>query len=182
MFQIEPIDRAIADILMEDGRLACSEIARRIGGVSERTVRNRLDRLIEEGVIRVAAIPNPQSLGYKVVADVFIQVEPGALLQVARTLVAHESVSYVGCSMGESDISIQVVGRDNAEVFNFVTEVVGKVEGVRKTTTVIVPLVLKDVHQWRIPRALAPVKPGGLAGPDGRAAGRRKSASEEAFR
>jgi hypothetical protein len=53
---------------------------------------------------------------------------------------------------------------------------------VRKTTTVIVPLVLKDVHQWRIPRAPAPVKSGGRARPDGRAAGRRKSASEEALR
>ncbi len=182
MSQIEPIDRAIADILMEDGRLACSEIARRIGGVSERTVRNRLDRLIEEGVIRVAAIPNPQSLGYSVVADVFIQVEPGALLEVARRLVAHESVSYVGCSLGESDISIQVVGRDNAEVFNFVTEVVGKVEGVRKTTTVIVPLVLKDVHQWRIPRTPAPAEPRDIARPDGHPVGSRKSTSKEAYR
>jgi hypothetical protein len=29
--------------------------------------------------------------------------------------------------------------------------VIGKIPGVRKTTTSIVPLVLKDVYQWRIP-------------------------------
>ncbi len=31
--------------------------------------------------------------------------------------------------------------------------VIGKIPGVRKTTTSIVPLVLKDVYQWRIPKA-----------------------------
>ena len=31
------------------------------------------------------------------------------------------------------------------------TEVIRKVPGVRKTVTSIVPLVLKDVYQWRVP-------------------------------
>jgi hypothetical protein len=43
------------------------------------------------------------------------------------------------------------VAHDTAEVYRLVTEVIGKVPGVRKTTTSIVPLVLKDVYQWRIP-------------------------------
>jgi hypothetical protein len=46
---------------------------------------------------------------------------------------------------------MQVLGRDTTEVYRFVTEVIGKVAGVRKTTTSIVPLVIKDVFQWRIP-------------------------------
>jgi DNA-binding Lrp family transcriptional regulator len=53
--------------------------------------------------------------------------------------------------MGESDISTQVVARDNDEVYRFVTEVIATIPGVRKTSTVIVPMVLKDVYQWRIP-------------------------------
>jgi hypothetical protein len=38
-------------------------------------------------------------------------------------------------------------------MYRFVTEIVGKVPGVRKTSTVLVPLVLKDVYEWRIPAA-----------------------------
>jgi len=148
---IEPIDRQIVDLLMEDGRMPCAEIARRIGYVSERTVRYRLDRLRQRGIMRVVAIPNPKSLGFSVVADVFLQVEPTAISEVARRMADFEQVSYVSCSMGETDISIQVVGRDNAEVYTFVTDVIARIPGVRKTTTLIVPVILKDVYQWRIP-------------------------------
>jgi DNA-binding Lrp family transcriptional regulator len=60
-------------------------------------------------------------------------------------------ISYVACSIGETDVSIQIIARDTSEVYAFVTGVIGKIPGVRKTTTYIVPLVLKDVYQWRIP-------------------------------
>jgi hypothetical protein len=46
------------------------------------------------------------------------------------------------------------VAKDTAEIYQFVTEVVRKVPGVRKTTTSIVPLILKDVYQWRIPQRI----------------------------
>ena len=151
MSQIDEVDRKIVDLLLEDGRMPCAEIARRLGAVSERVVRYRLDRLVAAGIIHIGAIPNPKSLGYNVVADVFLQVDAGNVLGVARKLTEYECISYVGCSMGETDISTQVVGRDNAEVYAFVTEVIANIPGVRKTSTVIVPVVLKDVYQWRIP-------------------------------
>jgi hypothetical protein len=48
-----------------------------------------------------------------------------------------------------------VVARDTSEIYYFVTEVVRKVSGVRKTTTSIVPIILKDVYQWRVPERIA---------------------------
>jgi DNA-binding Lrp family transcriptional regulator len=63
-------------------------------------------------------------------------------------------VSYVACGIGESDVSIQIVAKDTTEIYQFITEVVRKVPGVRKTTTSIVPLVIKDVYQWRVPEGL----------------------------
>ena len=74
-------------------------------------------------------------------------------MAVAREMTGFECVTYVACSTGASDLSIQIVAADNAELYRFVTEVAGKVPGVRKTTTVLLPLVLKDVYQWAIPRA-----------------------------
>jgi DNA-binding Lrp family transcriptional regulator len=70
---------------------------------------------------------------------------------VARKLKESDRISYVACSIGETDVSVQVLGKDTAEIYHFVTEVIGKIPGVRKTTTSIVPIVLKDVYQWRIP-------------------------------
>ncbi|OGO11920.1 MAG: hypothetical protein A2Y53_01660 [Chloroflexi bacterium RBG_16_47_49] len=151
MYEIDNTDKKIVNLLMEDGRMPASEMARRIGGISERVIRYRIERIVKEGYIQISAITNPKSLGYVVTADVFLEVESGAILDVAKKATEYECVSYVACSIGERDISIQVVGHDTNEVYQFVTNVIGKIPGVRKTTTSIVPLVLKDVYQWKMP-------------------------------
>lgn len=152
--KLDHIDRAIADLLIEDGRMPCAEIARRIGNISERTVRYRIDTLIQAGILRISAVVHPRALGLSVTADVFLEVEPGRIMSVARRMAEFDCVTYVACSTGESDVSIQIVARDNAELYHFVTEVVANVPGVRRTTTVLLPVVLKDVYQWRIPAEL----------------------------
>ena len=150
---VDAIDRSIVALLIEDGRMSSADIARRVGGITERSVRYRLERLVSSGVIRVSAVANPAALGYPVLADVFIEVEPGQIMTVARKLTEFECVTYVACSTGASDLSIQIVAPDNADLYRFVTEVVANVAGVRKTTTVLLPLVLKDVYQWTIPQS-----------------------------
>lgn len=154
MYEIDKIDANIVSLLLEDGRMPASEIARRLGNVSERAVRYRIERMVEEGVIRISAIVSPQIFGLSTRADVLLEVEADKILEVANALVNYPNVTYVACAIGETDVSIQVVARDTNDVYRFVTEVVSKVPGVRKTTTSIVPVVLKDVYEWRIPPLL----------------------------
>jgi len=137
---------------MEDGRMPAAEIARRVGGnLSERVVRYRIERMVAEKVIQIRPIVNPKVFGYTIVADVFLEVESDSIQEVACKAAKYDCVSYVACSIGETDVSVQVYARDTAEVYRFVTEVIGKIPGVRKTTTSIVPVILKDVYEWRIP-------------------------------
>jgi Lrp/AsnC family transcriptional regulator, regulator for asnA, asnC and gidA len=152
--KLDQLDKEIIDLLTKDGRMSCAEIARAIGTVSERSVRYRLEKLIADNVIRITAQPVPQALGYSIVADVFIEVESGQVLEIARKIASYEFVSYVACSTGESDISIQIITQNNRELYEFVTEVLGKIPGVRKTTTSMVPFIVKDMEQWRIPSAV----------------------------
>lgn len=152
MYETDKTDLQIIDLLMEDGRMPAAEIARRVGDISERVVRYRIERMVKEGLIKVSAIANPRKFGYTIVADVVIEVEPAYIRDVAEALMEYECVSYVACSIGETDVSVQVVGRNTEEVYRFSTEVIGRMPGVRKTTTSIVPIVMKDVYQWRIPR------------------------------
>ncbi len=151
MYEFDKIDIKIVNLLLEDGRMPASEIARRIDGISERAVRYRIDRMIEEGAIQISAVVSPEAFGLTIKADVWIEVESDRILGVAKKLTTYDNVTYVACGIGQNDISIQLVARDTAEVYHFVTEVVRKVPGVRKTTTSIVPIVLKDVYQWRVP-------------------------------
>lgn len=154
MYNYDKIDIKIVNLLLEDGRMPASEIARRLGDISERAVRYRIDRMVNEGVVRISAVARPQAFGLTTIADIWMEVESDRILEVAKKMVEFDNVSYVACGIGESDVSIQIVAKDTAEIYQFVTEVVRKVPGVRKTTTSIVPLILKDVYQWRIPQRI----------------------------
>jgi Lrp/AsnC family transcriptional regulator, regulator for asnA, asnC and gidA len=154
MYNFDKTDIKIVNLLLDDGRMPASEVARRIGDISERAVRYRIDRMVEEGIIRVSAVAKPQAFGLTTIADVWMEVESDRILEVARKMAEFDNVSYVACGIGESDVSIQIVAKDTAEIYQFVTEVVRKVPGVRKTTTSIVPLIIKDVYQWRIPASI----------------------------
>lgn len=125
--KLDKTDKKIVDLLIQDGRAASADIARQLGDVSERSVRYRVDRLIKEGVIQICAIVQPEAIGYSVIGDVFIEVEPNLVQQVAHQMVDFENVSYVASSIGENDISVQVVARNNTELYQFVTSVIGKI-------------------------------------------------------
>jgi Lrp/AsnC family transcriptional regulator for asnA, asnC and gidA len=155
MYEFDKTDIKIVNMLLENGRMSASEISRRMMDISERAVRYRIDRMINEGVIQISAVVSPEALGFAIKADVWLEVESDLIMEVAKKLAAFENVTYVACGIGQNDISIQVVARDTAEVYHFVTEVVRKVPGVRKTTTSIVPIILKDVYQWRVPEKIA---------------------------
>jgi Lrp/AsnC family transcriptional regulator, regulator for asnA, asnC and gidA len=151
MSKIDKIDVQIVELLMQAGRMPAAEIARRIGGITERIVRYRIERMVAEGLISISAIVHPQKIDYSVAADVLLEVETGRILDVAQKLAEFDCISYVACSIGETDVSVQVLGKDTTEIYRFVTVIIGKIPGVRKTTTSIVPVVLKDVYQWHIP-------------------------------
>jgi Lrp/AsnC family transcriptional regulator, regulator for asnA, asnC and gidA len=152
MSENDQIDHRIVENLMEDGRMPAAEIARRIGGgISERVVRYRIERMINDKVIQIRPIVSPQAFGLTTRADVVLEVDSDAIMKVAQTAMSYDCVTYVACSIGEMDVSIQVVAKDTVEIYRFVTEVIGKIPGVRKTTTSIVPIVLKDVYQWSMP-------------------------------
>lgn len=151
MYEIDNTDREIINLLIEDGRMTASEIARRVGDISERSVRYRIDRMRAEGVMKISAIPNPRALGYNVVAEVWLEVDTSMVMDIAKKIAQFECVSYVATSIGERDVSAQLIARSNEEVYNIVTEHFGKMPGVRKTNTSIVPVILKDIFEWKVP-------------------------------
>jgi len=154
MYNFDKIDIKIVNLLLEDGRTPASEISRRIGDISERAVRYRIDRMVNEGIVQISAVARPHAFGLNTIADVWLEVESDRILEVAKKMAEFDNVSYVACGIGESDVSIQIVAKDTAEIYQFITEVVRKVPGVRKTTTSIVPLIIKDVYQWRVPERI----------------------------
>jgi len=154
MYKPDNIDWKIIALLNEDGRMPSAEIARNLGSVSARTVTNRINALTDNGIINIRAVVNPEKVGYGVMADVFLEVEPGRVREVAENAAKFPQISYVACATGESDVSISLRVRSIEELFNFVTEKLGKIPGVRRTQSYLLPLKLKDLDTWLPPNVL----------------------------
>ena len=106
MYNFDKIDVKIVNLLLEDGRMPASEVARRLGDISERAVRYRIDKMVDEGVISISAVAKPQAFGLTTIADIWMEVESDRILEVARKMAEFDNVSYVACGIGESDVSI----------------------------------------------------------------------------
>ncbi len=151
MYEPDDFDWQIISLLNDDGRMPSAEIARILGDVSARTVTNRINSLTEHGIINVRAVVNPAMVGYGVMADVFVEVEPGQVREVAEIAAKFPQVSYLACSTGESDVSISLRVRSIEELFEFVTEKLGKIPGVRRTQSFLLPVKIKDLDTWLPP-------------------------------
>ena len=149
----DELDWKIIRLLMDDGRLSSADIARIIGEISARTVTNRIDILTREGIINIRSIVDPEKVGYCVLADVFIEVEPGNLQDVSKELQDYPQISYLVCATGDTDIIISIRARSIDEFYNFVIEVLGKIPGVRHTETYPLPFSIKSNVTWLPPHA-----------------------------
>ncbi len=141
--EIDALDRTVIALLTEDGRLSASEIATRIGGVSERTIRNRIASLLQNRHIVIGAIPDPTSGGREVQADVFIEVEPGRVDDVASELGEYDQVGYLAAITGNYNLSAAVFVATHADLLEFCETVIGKIPGVKR----VVPCMILRMYK-----------------------------------
>jgi Lrp/AsnC family transcriptional regulator for asnA, asnC and gidA len=152
--RIDNIDRSILNCLHDDARMHCSEISRRLGNITGRAVRNRLDRLLKDGYIEIKAGAIPERLGFPISADIAMDVEPGAIHLVAQNLIDLDEVNYVAMTTGDTDISVSVVAASMGDLQTFLTEKLHSIPGVRKTKTYVHTRVLKQSCDWSFPEDL----------------------------
>lgn len=133
---MDELDRKIIQILQANGRASNARIARDVD-VSEGTVRRRLKTLVQEGSIKIIALPDPEVLGYDTEALVGIQVDPDKIDEVAVLLVELKESSWVSVTTGSFDIFCWVTLPSSEELGNFLKAVVGTIPGVRRTETFV---------------------------------------------
>lgn len=145
--KLTSLDRRIIEVLNRDARMPSARISRELG-VAQRTVRNRIDRLIEEGIIQAVAVVRPAAFGYDLVVDIFCEIEVAQLEGIVQALDAMPEISYIARSIGDQDISIQALFKNSSEMHAFITDRLQQVPGIRRTRTVLVPRIIKDTYQW----------------------------------
>lgn len=145
---MDTLDRKIISLLETNGRASNARIARDVG-VSEGTVRRRLKRLIEDGIINVVALPDPRKLGYNSEAIIGVQVDPDQVDAVAARLSALQHTRWVAVTTGTYDVFAWATLPSAEELGIFLREKVGIIPGVRRTETFVNLAVTK--REYGIP-------------------------------
>jgi Lrp/AsnC family transcriptional regulator for asnA, asnC and gidA len=110
-----------------------SKIAARLG-LPESTVRHRLNRLVERGMIEFAAMVTPLQLGDQIRAQIHIEVELSRIRSVAELLARAPEVYFAGIATGGCDVLVGVVFKSNKELLDFITGPMSKVPGILRTS------------------------------------------------
>ncbi|NIE63529.1 Lrp/AsnC family transcriptional regulator [Burkholderia sp. Ax-1719] len=113
---LDTLDYQIVRELQEDGRRAFREIARNVN-VPEATVRTRVKRLQDLGILQILAFTNPSKLGQAKLALLFVEVDPQDHDRTVDNLGRWSEVSYLSTTLGGADLCVQVLCRDDEGLF-----------------------------------------------------------------
>lgn len=144
---LDELDRRIMKLLRHDGRLTYAQIARTVG-VSEPTVRKRIDRLVHGGAIIIMARVNPAPIGFPIDAFIGVRAVRGRVMEVGEKLAAMENVAYVAYVAGSFDIMIEAFLPDTEGLFKFLNEDLDAVDGISSTETWHVLRTEKFFYNW----------------------------------
>jgi Lrp/AsnC family transcriptional regulator for asnA, asnC and gidA len=143
---VDDINKRLIEELQIDGRRSYAALARRVG-LSEAAVRQRVQRLIDQDVIKITAVTNAASVGFRRQALVGIKVE-GDITQVASKLTGIPEADYVVISAGSYDILIELVCEDDEHLLRTIDGAIRSVPGVRSTETFVYLKLAKETYTW----------------------------------
>lgn len=132
--KIIPSDISIIRCLHRDARMSVAQIAKTVA-LPESTVRNRLSRLIESGILDFFAVTDPLKLGYQLWVMIAIQAELTHIDKAAKNLTEIPEVYFVAVTTGGYEIMVSAVFRSNDEFLRFVTERLSTIPGITRTVT-----------------------------------------------
>ena len=149
---LDGLDRKIVALLQKNGRIANLEVSRQLG-IAEATVRKRVERLLEEGTIKVTAIVDAAKSGYTVQAIIGVQAEPQRVQEAAQTLASLPAVRSVSITAGAFDLIAEAAFTSNDALYRFLTEEVARMNGVLRSETFHVLKAVKSISDWQLPEA-----------------------------
>jgi Lrp/AsnC family transcriptional regulator for asnA, asnC and gidA len=132
--EIDHISRQIVAMLQGDGRCPNTVIARSLG-ISEASVRARIQALTSAGILQIVGLTDPGNMGFGVMAMVGVQAN-NDISRVAELVATWPETTYVVISAGSYDMLVELVAIDNNDLLRIV-ERLRAVEGVRSTESFI---------------------------------------------
>ena len=145
---LDDVSKAIIEQLQQDGRRSYAAIGK-VVGLSEAAVRQRVQRLIESGVMQVVAVTDPLEMGFARQAMVGIRVA-GPLEPVADQLAELDAVDYVVVTAGSYDLLAEVVCESDEHLLELISGQIRTIDGVVATETFMYLSLRKQTYSWGV--------------------------------
>lgn len=145
---LDEVSKAIIEQLQQDGRRSYASIGK-VVGLSEAAVRQRVQRLVESGVMQVVAVTDPLQLGFARQAMIGVTVS-GPLEGVADTLAELDEVDYVVITAGRYDLLVEVVCETDEHLLDLISSRIRSLEGVVSTETFMYLKLRKQTYSWGV--------------------------------
>ena len=143
--QLDDMSKAIIENLQQDGRRSYAAIGKSVG-LSEAAVRQRVQRLVDSGVMQIVAVTDPMQLGFRRQAMMGVSAE-GDLAKVAAKLSSIPEASYVVTTAGRFDILIEVVCENDQHLLD-VINTIRSMPGVANTESFLYLKLNKQHYNW----------------------------------
>lgn len=144
--QLDEMSKAIIEKLQQDGRRSYAGIGKSVG-LSEAAVRQRVQRLVDSGVMQIVAVTDPMQIGFTRQAMIGIRCQ-GDTTKVAEQLAMVEAVAYVVLTAGTFDIIAEVVCADDEELLDLLNTEIRAIPGVVATETLVYLKLVKQQYNW----------------------------------
>ena len=141
-FISDELDFDILSCLQEDGRMSFTVMAEKLN-VSIGTIRTRVNKLIQEGIIHIVGRVDPEKVGFHSYAQIAVYVRPATLKEtVADKIAKLPEVSFLALTSGDFDLEVDVMCRNNNHLVEFVNTI-SQIKGVHQTRTTFYLKVFK---------------------------------------
>ena len=141
------LDEQLIKLLQDDGRQSSNVIAKQLG-VSSATVRRRIKKLVESGVLRIVGLIDPDKAGYPFVAVIAVDVAHDKLDEALKLMAARPEVIWVSATTGRFDIIAVAHFPSSGDFSSFLREELAKTDGIKDSETFLCLHVEKGRYQY----------------------------------
>lgn len=138
--------KRIIELLQVDGRLSYAALAKEVG-LSEAAVRQRVQRLLDQGVMQIVAVTDPLQVGFRRQAMIGIRTS-GDLVAVGEAVAAIPEVAYVVTTAGSFDLLCEVVCEDDDHLLEVLTHRIRSMDSIVSTETFVYLKLTKQHYDW----------------------------------
>jgi Lrp/AsnC family transcriptional regulator, regulator for asnA, asnC and gidA len=143
---VDAVGKRLIEELQQDGRRSYAALAKTVG-LSEAAVRQRVQRMVDSGLMQVVAVTDPLQVGFRRQAMIGLRVD-GDLVRVAGELAEISEVDYVVVTAGSFDILLELVCEDDDHLLRVLSERIRALPGVRDTETFVYLKLAKQTYAW----------------------------------